>query len=81
MITPHPRLKVNVAEKLAGSIVAAAYASSPNLVRANESRSPAGGQRPFFNSLLEAKHRLTELHVRPGNEAHRLFNHLISERE
>jgi hypothetical protein len=51
MITPHPRLKVNAAEKLAGSIVAAAHASSPNLVGANESRSPVGGE-PFFNSLL-----------------------------
>jgi hypothetical protein len=47
MITPHPRLKVNVAEKLASSIVAAAHASSPNLVGANESRSPIGGERLF----------------------------------
>jgi hypothetical protein len=47
MITPHPRLKVNVAEKLAYSIVAAAHASSPNLVGANESASPIDSQRLF----------------------------------
>jgi hypothetical protein len=47
MITPHPRLKVNVAEQLARSIVAAAHVPSPNLVGANESRSPVGGARLF----------------------------------
>ncbi|MGC2835877.1 MAG: hypothetical protein WA238_17465, partial [Methylocella sp.] len=47
MIAPHPRLKVNVAEQLAGSIVAAPHALSPNLVGANESRSPIGGERLF----------------------------------
>jgi hypothetical protein len=36
MITPHPRLQVNVAEHLARSIVAAAHASSPNLIGVNE---------------------------------------------
>jgi hypothetical protein len=47
MITPHPRLKVNVAEELACSIVAAAHASSPNLIGANESWSPVDGERLF----------------------------------
>ena len=47
MIPPHPRLQVNVAEQLARSIVAAAHAPSPNLVGANESRSPVGGERLF----------------------------------
>jgi hypothetical protein len=47
MITPHPRFKVNVAEKLACSIVAAAHSSSPNLVGANESRSSVVGERLF----------------------------------
>jgi hypothetical protein len=37
MITPHPRLQINVAEQLARSIVATAHAPSPNLVEANES--------------------------------------------
>src|SRR5471030_2263313 len=52
MIPPHPRLQVNVAEQLARSIVAAAHVPSPNLVGANESRSTARRQPPFFNSLL-----------------------------
>jgi hypothetical protein len=47
MIPPHPRLQVNVAEQLALSIVATAHAMSPNLVGANESRSPADGERLF----------------------------------
>ncbi|WP_354098359.1 autoinducer binding domain-containing protein [Bradyrhizobium sp. S3.2.12] len=47
MITPHPRLQVNVAEQLARSIVAATHAPSPNLIGANESRSPIGGERLF----------------------------------
>ncbi|WP_271552885.1 hypothetical protein, partial [Bradyrhizobium sp. CCBAU 45394] len=51
MITPHPRLQVNVAEQLARSIVPAAHAPSPNLVGANESRSPVDGEC-LFNSLL-----------------------------
>jgi len=59
MITPHPRLKVNVAEKLACSIVAAAHASSPNLVGANESGSSIDSQRlfqqPARDALIQAK--------------------------
>jgi hypothetical protein len=47
MIPPHPRLQVNVAERLALSTVATAHAISPNLVGANESRSPADGERLF----------------------------------
>ncbi|MGY4182994.1 hypothetical protein ACVIHH_008285 [Bradyrhizobium sp. USDA 4518] len=47
MIAPHPRLQVDVAEQLARSIVAAAHAPSPNLVGANESRSPIGGEYLF----------------------------------
>jgi len=47
MISPHPRLQVNTAEQLARSIIAAAHAPSPNLVGANESRSPVGGERLF----------------------------------
>jgi hypothetical protein len=59
MITPHPRLKVNVAEKLACSIVAAAHASSPNLVGANESGSSIDSQRLFQQpaSLTESEKR------------------------
>jgi hypothetical protein len=53
MIPPYPRLQVNVAEQLARSIVAASHVPSPNLVGANESRSTARGQPPFFNNLLE----------------------------
>ena len=45
MISPDPRLQFNVAEKLARSIVAAAYAPSPILVGANKSWSPVGGER------------------------------------
>ncbi|MDE2468127.1 MAG: hypothetical protein KGL35_05160, partial [Bradyrhizobium sp.] len=40
-------LKVNIAEQLACSIVVAAHAPPPNLVGANESRSPLGGERLF----------------------------------
>ncbi|MGB8018833.1 MAG: hypothetical protein WCF80_23575, partial [Pseudolabrys sp.] len=47
MISPDPRLQVNVAEQLARSIVAAEHAPSPNLVGANESRSPVGSERLF----------------------------------
>jgi hypothetical protein len=47
MITPHPRLQVDVAEQLARSIVAAAHAPPPNLVGANESRSSVGDERLF----------------------------------
>jgi hypothetical protein len=47
MITPHPRLKVNVAKQLARSIVATAHQKSPNLIGANESRSPVCGERLF----------------------------------
>jgi hypothetical protein len=47
MIPPHPILQVNVVEQLARSIVAAAHAPSPNLVRLNESRSTARGEPPF----------------------------------
>src|SRR5947209_6994915 len=47
MISPHPRLQVNVAEQLARSIVAATHAPSPNLIGANESRSSVGGERLF----------------------------------
>ncbi|MDE2473016.1 MAG: hypothetical protein KGL35_30970, partial [Bradyrhizobium sp.] len=39
--------KVNIAEQLACSIVVAAHAPPPNLVGANESRSPLGGERLF----------------------------------
>ena len=46
MIPPHPRLQVNVAEQLARSIVVAAHTPSPNLVGANESRSPVLFQQP-----------------------------------
>jgi len=46
-LTAMPRLQVNVAEQLARSIVAAAHATSPNLVGANESRSPVGGECLF----------------------------------
>jgi hypothetical protein len=47
MISPHPRLQVNVAEQFARSIVAAARTPSPNLFGANESRSLVGGERLF----------------------------------
>jgi hypothetical protein len=47
MITPHPRLKVNVAEQLARSIIVAAHPSPPNLVGENQSQSSARGERPF----------------------------------
>ncbi len=53
MISPHPRLQVNVAEQLARSIVAAAHAPSPNLVGANESRSPVGGECLFQQPARE----------------------------
>ncbi|WP_212495763.1 hypothetical protein, partial [Bradyrhizobium jicamae] len=39
--------QVDVAEQLARSIVAAAHASSPNLVGVNESWSPVDGERLF----------------------------------
>jgi hypothetical protein len=47
MVTPHPSLEIDVAEQLARSIVAAAHASFPNLVGANESRSLVGGEHVF----------------------------------
>jgi ABC-type uncharacterized transport system substrate-binding protein len=47
MITPHPRFQVNVAKQLTRSIVATAHAPSPNLIGANESRSPVCGE-PLF---------------------------------
>ena len=56
MISPDPRLQFNVAEKLARSIVAAAYAPSPILVGANESCSPVGGERQVVkNSSREQR--------------------------
>ncbi|QQO23527.1 hypothetical protein JJB98_28145 [Bradyrhizobium diazoefficiens] len=36
MISPHPHLKINGAEQIDRSLVAAAHAPSPNLVEANE---------------------------------------------
>jgi hypothetical protein len=60
---PHPILQVNVAEQLARSIVAASHVPSPNLVGANESRSTARRQPPFFNSLLGKKQSLTILRI------------------
>ena len=51
MITPHPHLEVNVAEKLAGSIVAAAHQylriSSEPMNHGRQSAASA-----FFNNLL-----------------------------
>jgi hypothetical protein len=41
MITPHPRLQINVAKQLARS----AHAPSPKLIEANESWSPVSGER------------------------------------
>jgi hypothetical protein len=76
MITPHPRLKVNVAEQLARSIVAAAHAPSPNLVGANESRSLVDGERLFQQpasavpqTLLLSRRRL--LLIYPFETMHR----------
>ncbi|MGY4506355.1 sterol desaturase/sphingolipid hydroxylase (fatty acid hydroxylase superfamily) [Bradyrhizobium sp. GM24.11] len=54
MITPHPRLQVNVAEQLARSIVPAAHAPSPNLVGANESWSPVDDECLFQQPAREA---------------------------
>jgi transposase len=50
-----PILQVNVAEQLARSIVAAAHAISPNLVGANESRSPVDGERLFQHPASDGK--------------------------
>jgi len=47
MIAPHPRRQINVTEQLALAIVATAHAPSPNLVEANESRSPVRDERLF----------------------------------
>jgi hypothetical protein len=51
MITPHPRLKVNVAKKLAASIVAAAHHHLPiSSEPMNHGRQSAASA--FFNNLL-----------------------------
>jgi hypothetical protein len=47
MITPNPRLQINVAKQLTRSIVAATLAPSPNRFGANESRSSVGGESLF----------------------------------
>ncbi|WP_212495511.1 hypothetical protein, partial [Bradyrhizobium jicamae] len=49
--------QVDVAEQLARSIVAAAHASSPNLVGANESWSPVDGERLFQQPARRAPAR------------------------
>src|SRR5262249_15720396 len=59
MITPHPRLQINVAEQLARSIVAAAHAPSPNLVGDNESWSPVGGERLFQQPARPEMHLIS----------------------
>jgi hypothetical protein len=47
MIPPNPRLKVNVAEKLARSIVRAPHDSPPAILRQSESRIPPNRERLF----------------------------------
>jgi hypothetical protein len=54
MISSDPRLKVNVGEQLARSIVASAHASPPKLLGANESQPPVGDEHLFSTACWRA---------------------------